>query len=202
MTRLSGKPWCSGRAWLGAAPIHPGNGAGAVELEAGCNPHLCQGVTNLVHGAECGIGVVLVRNDVERHRHAASVCRHGDALVQFSVQLLFAAPDEFAGGLDQGVEGVHIQRLGVLFVAAHGPGADQSGFGFTVFVHGHGPAIVVIVFDDLRCPAVVAPQAGFLDFVCGCWVVGHGESLAKEMSIRGDAANQWVLGYNFRYNLR
>jgi len=89
---------------------------------------------------------------------------HGDALVQRGVQLLLAAAHKFAGGFDQGDEGAAVQRLGVLFVAPHGPGADQGGFGLAVWCHGDSPAIVVFVFDDLGGPAITAPQAGFLGF--------------------------------------
>ena len=41
--------------------------------------------------------------------------------------------------------------------------------------HGHGPAIVVFVLDDLRRPAPIAPAAGFLDGVGRIGCVGHGE---------------------------
>jgi hypothetical protein len=70
-----------------------------------------------------------------------------DFLVQRGVQLLLVPPHELGGGLHQRVEGRGVQRLGVLLVAAHGPGADQRRLDLAVRRHGHGPAVVVLVLD-------------------------------------------------------
>ena len=70
----------------------------------------------------------------------------GGAL-QLGVQLLLMPADHLAGGLHQGVEGRGVQRLGVLLVAAHGPGAGQRGFGITAARHLDCPAVVVVVLD-------------------------------------------------------
>ena len=66
--------------------------------------------------------------------------RHGDALMQLGMQLLLATSHKFACGFDQGVEGVDVQRLGVLFVAPHGPGSHQGGFGFALKNNAIPPA--------------------------------------------------------------
>jgi hypothetical protein len=81
------------------------------------------------------------------------------------VELLLAAAHELTSGFDQRVEGGAVQRLGVLFVAPHGPGAHQGGLCRTFFGHGDSPSIIVFVLDDLGGPAGVAPLAGFLDFL-------------------------------------
>jgi hypothetical protein len=55
---------------------------------------------------------------------------HRLSLCSVACRLLLVPAEHFAGGLHQRVEGVGVQRLGVLLVAAHGPGADQRRFGF------------------------------------------------------------------------
>jgi hypothetical protein len=76
--------------------------------------------------------------------------------------LLLVAADHLVGGLDQGVEGVDVERLGIFLVAAHGPRPDQRRFRLAILDHGDGPAVVVVVFNHARGPAVALPQAIFL----------------------------------------
>ena len=113
--------------------------------------------------AQDGIRVLVIGHDVEHDRDSCQSDADVYALVQRGVQLLFMSAHKFAGGLDQGAEGVAIQRFGVLFVAPHGPRPDQGWLGLTFFNHGHGPAVIVFIFDDLGGPAVAAPKAGFLN---------------------------------------
>eukprot|EP01041_Mallomonas_annulata_P017016 gene17015-biopygen9955 len=92
------------------------------------------------------------------------------------MQLLLMAAQHLAGGLDQGVEGRHIERLGVLLVAPHGPGPHQGGLGGAIQMHGNSPAVVVCVLDHAGCPLPVAPQAVLVNGFVG--VKGHGGGAA------------------------
>jgi hypothetical protein len=89
--------------------------------------------------------------------------------VQRGVKLLHLALAEFAGGLDQGVEGRGIERLRVLLVPPHGPGADQGRLGFAVEGHLDGPSLVVFVLDHAREPLLRQRR--------GSWI-GSGASAA------------------------
>ena len=84
--------------------------------------------------------------------------RHRDALVKQRMQLLLVPAQHLRGGLDQRVERGGVERLGVLLVAPHRPGADQRRLGLAVACHLHRPAVVVLVLDDAGGPPVVAPQ--------------------------------------------
>src|SRR5690606_22845448 len=57
----------------------------------------------------------------------------------------------------------YVKRLGILLVAPHGPRPDQRRFRFAILDHLDRPAVIVLVLDDARGPAVVAPQSVFVN---------------------------------------
>ena len=119
---------------------------------------------SLVVCAQTGRRVVFVRHDVERDCDPLRPRGNGDALVQRSVQLLLMATHKLRRGLDQGVEGIDVQRFGIFLVTPHGPRADQRRLGLAVFDHGDSPAVIVFILEHARGPAVALPKPGLLDF--------------------------------------
>ena len=81
--------------------------------------------------------------------------------------------NKFSCGFYQRTESVGIQRLGVLFIPAHGPGADQGWFGLTVFDHRNRPAVVIFILQDPGGPAGANPNARLFDFGCVFQRVSH-----------------------------
>src|SRR6516225_6418416 len=91
------------------------------------------------------------------------------------MQLLLVTAQYFRRRLHERIERPDIQRLRILLVATHRPRADQRGLGLAILDHLDGPAIVVFVLDDARGPAVVAPQAVFVDCIGRVVRAGFGE---------------------------
>lgn len=115
----------------------------------GGDAHLGKQLAGLVLGAQGGAGVVVIGHDVQAD---------GDprrCAVLTSTLWCSVAWGSFC----------------------RAPRADQGRLGFTVFDHGHGPAVIVLVFDDLGRPAVTAPQTGFLCF----WGVNRSKRLRFAM---------------------
>ena len=147
--------------------IDPGAGNGLVELESAGHTDPGEFFAGGIVRGKQGVRIVVVGHDVERDADAPGRRVDRDVLVQRGVKLLHLALPEFAGRLDQGVEGRRIERLRVLLVAPHGPWADQRRLGLAVQDHLDGPTLVVFVLDDPRGPAVAAPESRFLDRI-GC----------------------------------
>ena len=147
--------------------IDPGAGCGLGELESAGHADPSEFFAGGIVRGKQGVRVVVVGHDVERDADSPGCRVDRDVLVQPCMKLLHLALPEFAGGLDQGVECRGIKRFRILLVAPHGPGADQGGFGFPVHDHLDGPALVVFVLDDARCPAVAAPKSRFPDQIGG-----------------------------------
>ena len=140
-----------------------------------------------------GVGRIVVRHDVQRDLDSLTCSVDRDLLVQCGLQMLLVAPDHLGRGLDPGIESVGVEWFGVLFVATHGPGCDQSGLCLAGFVHRHRPAFVVLVLDHLSGPTVVAPQTGFVHdhrilgfvfFGTACVVISHPQSLTTGPIVR------------------
>ena len=147
--------------------IDPRASAGLVELESAAHPDASEFFAGGIVRGKPGVRIVVVGHDIERDADAPGRRVDRDVLVKPCMKLLHLPLPEFAGRLDQGVECRRIERLRILLVAPHGPGADQGGFGFPVHDHLDGPAFVVFVLDDSRGPAVAAPKARFLDRIGG-----------------------------------
>ena len=145
------------------AGIDPCARTGLVELESAGDADLGELFAGGVVGGKQGVRIVVVGHDVECDADAPGRRVDRDVPVQRGVKLLHLALPEFAGRLDQGVEGRRIERFRVLLVAPHGPGADQGRLGFAVQDHLDGPALVVFVLDHAGGPAVAAPESRFLD---------------------------------------
>ena len=115
-----------------------------------------------IHGLESCRGTVFVGVNIQLHRDHPLGASDGDLRVQNRILLLFVSTNKLMGGFHQGQKSRHVQRLGILFVAPHGPWSHQGGFAVACFEHGHRPTIVIIVLDHAGGPLVVLPQAGFL----------------------------------------
>mmetsp|Transcript_13044 Transcript_13044/g.52027 ORF Transcript_13044/g.52027 Transcript_13044/m.52027 type:complete len:338 (-) Transcript_13044:2033-3046(-) len=175
------------------AAVNPGLGGSLSQPEACGHLVLGQRLASGVMRTQPGIGVVLGGHDFQRDLDPGALAGDVERLVQLGVQLLLMAADDLGGGLDQGVERGRVQRLGVLLVAAHGPGADQGRLAFTGLEHRHGPALVVFVLDDLGGPALVAPESGFVQGGVvevgrhGQWAEPATKKRAEARHCRGDA---------------
>ena len=83
--------------------------------------------------------------------------------VQVGMQLLLVSPDDLIGRFYPRIKRSRIEWFRVLLVATHGPGRHQCGFGLAVHQHLNRPAVILFVFDDPSGPAIILPQARFLN---------------------------------------
>ena len=130
----------------------------------------------IVPRCQQSIGVIFVGHDVQQDLDAPGRRVQLQALVQLRVQLLLMAAQDLRGGFHERVKRRRVERLGVLLVAAHRPGADQGGLGVAVAGHLDGPAVVFLVLDDAGGPAVVAPEAVFVNDSVRCVEIGFSHS--------------------------
>jgi PAS domain-containing protein len=127
------------------------------------------------------VGEAVTQMDQATQQNAALVEQSAAAADSLKVQAQQLV--DAVAVFDQGVEGRHIEWFGVFLVTPHGPRPHQRGLGLALQRHRHGPAIVVLVLDDARRPALVAPKAGFVDGGGGVVVgvgVGHGCGAERE----------------------